>query len=200
MVCAAAKCSSCAPGGGLQGYGASRFGPAVRTPLGPSASLLRHVWCIYWEDVATEGPCPLRGALDDYGKTRKAMAACNGPDLNVGNAISRQHGMFGSRVARCVSSHHDMCCQIPGNIELAACLPRRRGWGESTRKRRSFEWITGVRSGYLKHRSVAVESITGGARIRFTSWKGRLVSGAWVVWLILDSTHWNASIETNVAQ
>jgi hypothetical protein len=65
-----------------------------------SASLFRCVWCIYWEDVAMDGPCPLGGALDDYGKTRKAMAACNGPDLNVGNAISRQHGMFESRVVQ----------------------------------------------------------------------------------------------------
>lgn len=65
-----------------------------------SASLFRCVWCIYWEEVAMDGPCPLGGALDDYGKTRKAMAACNGPDLNVGNAISRQHGMFESRVVQ----------------------------------------------------------------------------------------------------
>ena len=64
-----------------------------------SASLFRCICrCIYWEDIATDGPCSLGGALDDYGKTRKAMAACNGPDLNVGNAISRQHGMFESRV------------------------------------------------------------------------------------------------------
>jgi hypothetical protein len=98
MICAAAKCSSCTPGGGLQGCRASRFGPAVRTPSGPSASLFRCVWCIYWEDVARDNSCPLGGALDDYGGTRKAMAACNGPDLNVGNAISRQHGMLESRV------------------------------------------------------------------------------------------------------
>jgi hypothetical protein len=59
------------------------------------ASLFRCICrCIYWEDVATDGLYPHRDVLDGYGKARKAMAACNGPDLNVGNAVCRQHSMF----------------------------------------------------------------------------------------------------------
>jgi hypothetical protein len=92
------------------------------------------------------------------------MAACNGPDLNVGNAISRQHGMFESRVI--------YICRLRSisNFTLIGVVVERL-------------------LQCLKHGLVAVESITGGTRIHIPSWKGRPVSGAWVIWLILDSTH-----------